>query len=339
VSASGGSLGDRIREAWRARAGLERDPELDCYRLFHGRSEGCPGLDIDRYGDAAVIVHAPELAGRLGEVLESLDGCRRFDVAVARPRTPAGPRALRGRPPSGRTWVVREHGLRFAVDLLRSGNPGLYLDARPARRFIREHAAGRRVLNLFAFSGSLGVAAAAGGARSVLHVDSHPGALEWCRDNSALNGAAVDPRDLARMNIYQHIRRGQAGRQRYGAILLDPPPGPVQPRRKDRSPGLRGTAALLPLAARMLEPGGWLLGFFHGDPRERGDLEADVARAAGEARLEVLWRGESGPDFPEPDGRRGLRLTAWVCARAAGETPAWPGGTASGGTRPGGPRA
>jgi 23S rRNA (cytosine1962-C5)-methyltransferase len=357
-------LSQRILAAWPARADLERDPELDCYRLFHGQSDGWPGLDIDRYGDAVVISHWPELAPRLGEVLGSLDRCRRFAIAVARPRGReaghgAAPVALRGDPPAGPTWPVREHGLRFAVDLLRAGNPGLYLDARPARQWIRAHAAGRRVLNLFAFTGSLGVAAAAGGARQVVHVDSHRGALEWCAANSALNQVAVDRRDLARMNIYQHIRRAQAGRQRYGAIILDPPPGPPLPRPKDRTPGRRGPLALAPLAARMLEPGGWLLCFFHRDPRERGEIEAEVAAAAGDARLELLWRGQSGADFPDPDGRRTLRVSAWTCASASesasesssssecatppaacgGEPPSWPGATESGATRPRGPRA
>ena len=331
-------LSARIDGAWRARLALEQDPELDCYRIVHGAADGCPGLEIDRYGDAVVIAHWPELAPRLGEVLEALDHHRRFDVAIARARgreagAGAPPSALRGSPPAGPVWVVREHGLRFAVDLMRAGNPGLFLDARPVRRWIRAHAAGRRVLNLFAFTGSLGVAAAAGGARQVVHVDSHRGALDWCRANSALNGLPADERDLARMNIYQHIRRGQAGRQRYGAIILDPPPGPEQPRPKDRTPGRRGPLALAPLAARMLEPGGWLLCFFHRDARERAALEAEVA--AADARLDILWRGESGPDFPDaPD--RVLRVSAWICARASapasagssgGEPPAWPGVT------------
>lgn len=329
-------LSRRIGDAWRARGDLERDPELDCYRVVHGAADGCPGLEIDRYGDAVVIAHRAELAPRLDEVLAALDEHRRFDVAIARARggdAGAAPVVLRGAPPAGPSWIVREHGLRFAVDLTRAGNPGLFLDARPVRRWIRANADGRRVLNLFAFTGSLGVAAAAGGARQVVHVDSHRGALDWCRANSALNGLTVDERDLARMNIYQHIRRAQAGRQRYGAIILDPPPGPEQPRPKDRTPGRRGPLALAPLAARMLEPGGWLLCFFHRDARERAALEAEVA--GGDGRLEIRWRGESGPDFPDAPHRK-LRVSAWTCARASES--AWPG-SSSGGERPASPGA
>jgi 23S rRNA (cytosine1962-C5)-methyltransferase len=289
------SLADRIRAARVARG------DLDCVRLFHGWGEGCPGLEIDRYGDAAVIEHAPDLAPE--QALEALDD---FATVVARPRGfGTRPVALRG---ALDRRVVVEDGIRFSIDLARTGNPGLYLDARPARRWIRDHARGRRVLNLFAFTGSLGIAAAVGGARSVTHVDSHRGALDWCRVNSELNSIPVDDRDLARMNIYQHLRRGQAGRQRYDAILLDPPPGPAEPRHKDRTPGQRGVAALAPLCARMLAPGGWLLCFFHHDRRERDAIEEEIARTA---ELEVCWRGQSGPDFPEPDPARALRVTAF----------------------------
>jgi 23S rRNA (cytosine1962-C5)-methyltransferase len=297
-----GPLRERIAAAWRARAGLG-----DCHRLLHGWGEGVPGIEIDRHGDCAAIEHAPDQAALLGEVVSALDACHRFETIAARPRGfGAEPVALRGS--LGRR-IVSEEGIRYQIDLARAGNPGLYLDARPARAWIRAHSANRRVLNLFAFSGSLGVAAAVGGARSVTHVDSHPGALEWCRVNSELNGIAVDGRDLARMNIYQHLRRAQAGRQRYDAILLDPPPGPSEPRPKDRTPGLRGVAALAPLCARMLSPGGWLLCLIHRDRRPRDEIEGEIAQGAG---LEVLWRGGAGPEVPEPDPTRALRVTAFA---------------------------
>lgn len=306
-------LSGRIAAALAAREELARSDQLDCYRLLHGWSEGCPGLEIDRYGGAVVIEHRADLAPLLPEVLAALDAHRRFERVVARPRRLGGaPVALRGALEPRE--VVCEDGLRFAVDLARAGNPGLYLDARPARRWLRTAAAGRRVLNLFAFTGSLGVAAAAGGARSVTHVDSHAGALEGCRRNSELNGIAVDRRDLARINIYQHLRRAQAGRQRYDGIILDPPPGPEEPKPKDRTPGRRGVSALAPLVARMLAPGGWLLCLFHHAGASRDELEGEVRAAAG-VPLEIGWRGESGPDFPEPDERRRLRITAFVRPR------------------------
>lgn len=291
----------RVRAALEARRELLADPALDAVRLLHGWGEGVPGIEVDRYGDALWIEHRPDLDAQVPEVVAALDDHRRFERVLARPRVArAKPVVLRGAPPAARS-VVREHGLSFAVDLSRAGNPGLYLDARPVRAWLRAHAAGRRVLNLFAFSGSLGIAAAAAGAR-VTHVDSSDAALAWCRANSELNGVAIDARDLARMNIYQHIRRQQATRQRYGGIILDAPPDPAAP----------GALALAPRCIRMLEPGGWLLCFYHHEP-ERTHDELDAALlAAAERPLQTIWRGTSGPDFPEEDPRRKLRVTAFA---------------------------
>jgi 23S rRNA (cytosine1962-C5)-methyltransferase len=298
-----------IVAAWQRRAALHAEPDLDAYRVFHGFDEGCPGLAIDRYGDTLCIDCRPSLLDRLDVAVAALDGCGYAGRIVARPRRQK-PFALRG-DLSADPIIAREHGLRFAVSPARPGNPGLFLDARPARRWIREHSRERRVLNLFAFTGSLGVAAAAGGARRVVHLDNVPSALDACRDNHELNDLPVDDRDLARINVYQHLRRQSAGRQEFDAIIVDPPPLAGRAARTDRTPGGRGVAALAPLAARMLAPGGWMLCFFHHSERSRDDLE-DQVRDASQTPLEVLWRGQSGPDFPEANPGKKLRITAFL---------------------------
>ena len=305
-----------IVDAWQQRASLHQTPQLDAYRVFHGWAEGCPGLAIDRYGEVITIEHRASVRDQLPEVVAALDACQRFEHIVVRPRG-AAPFAWRGHPATMTSpsqtpqHVVHEHGLRFLIDPMRPGNPGLFLDARPARQWIRRNSQDRRVLNLFAFTGSLGVAAASGGARAVVHVDSARSALDACRANHVCNELPIDARDLARMNIYQHLRRQSAGRLRCGGIIVDAPPLAGLALRSDRTPGGRGLFALVPLAARMLVAGGWMLCFFHHDERDRDQLERAVQDAAG-APLDVLWRGESGPDFPELVPHRKLRLTAFV---------------------------
>jgi 23S rRNA (cytosine1962-C5)-methyltransferase len=303
------SLQDSIATAWQARASLHEAPDLDAYRVFHGFGEGCPGLAIDRYGEIATLEYRAGLADRLDEAVAGLDACRRFACIVARPRGQAG-FALRGSLPD-EPVVVHEHGLRFACDPARPGNPGLYLDARPARQWLRGHSQGRRVVNLFAFTGSLGVAAVVGGARSVVHVDSVTSALAMCRINHALNQVPIDDRGLARVNVYQHLRRQSAGRQRCAGIILDPPPLEGLALRTDRTPGGRGILALVPLVTRMLEPGGWLLCLFHHEARSHDELDQAVQHAS-RVPLAVVWRGQSGLDFPETDPHRKLRMSAFV---------------------------
>jgi 23S rRNA (cytosine1962-C5)-methyltransferase len=300
-----------IAAAYARRAALHADPSLDCYRLMHGWSEGCPGVEMDRYGDSVVLEVKPHVAPPVEELVAGLDRCRAFPRVVVRER-PGGVRSARGELPAGRV-VVHESGLRYLVDLARNGNPGLFLDARPARAWIRASSSGRRVLNLFAFSGSLGVAALAGGARSIVHVDAVQKVLDWCRANHVENGQPIDDRSLARMNVYQHLRKSAASRQRFGAIIADPPPGPEDPRPGDNTPGGRGAMALVPQLARMLEPDGWLLTFLHHGLHDPDQAAAGAIAAAAEAglALERCWRATSDDDFPEDDPRRKLHLIAY----------------------------
>ncbi len=303
-------LGDSIRSAAKRRQPL-LDAGIYTYRLLHGYGEGVDGLTIDRYEDAAAIRYRSDIEPRLPAIAGALVTAGDFTLITARHRRfGSEPRALVGDIGTERV-EKREGDLRLLLHFSRRGNPGIYLDARPIREWLMKNSADRRVLNLFSFTGSLGIAAARGGAASVVHVDSHGPTLAWAKANCELNGLPVDDRDFARINVYQHLRKQSNGRRRYGGIILDPPPGPSSPRGKDRSPGERGVAALAPLAARTLEPGGWLLCFLHHDMRPRDVIESEIATAC---ELEVGWRGESGIDFPEATKSTQLRVTAFFRA-------------------------
>ncbi len=301
-------LADSIRAAWHARDALHAQPDLDAYRVFHGFSEGFGGLEIDRYGAAAVIRYPATAEPLLDEIIATLRGLHDFRAIAIKPRH-GDARLAFGTIES--SVEVIEAGLRYRVRPLARGNPGLFLDARPAREWIRKHCQGRRLLNWFAFTGSLGVAARAGGALGVTHVDSVRAALERCRANHLLNGQAVDDRDLVRINVYQHMRRASAKRKRFGAIIVDPPPLIGIATKTDRTPGGRGVRTLAPMAAKMLEPAGWMMCFLHHTEATQESFEQQVLRDA-EVPLEVLWRGASGSDFPEQEASRKLRLTAFV---------------------------
>ena len=295
---------DDIRRAYRSRESLHQDSTLDTYRLFHGYSEGLPGLEIDRYGSAAVMTskgdHA-ELFAAVAECLVSLGGYTSV-TAKERGHTPL---ALVGDMPST-PEVVHELGLRYSVEAWAPLNPGLYLDARSAREWLQDNAQGRRVLNLFAFAGSLGVAAMAGGALSVTHVDTQKRALKRCVTNHELNGQRVDHRDLVNEDVVRFMARAATGRRRYGGVVIDAPPT------REGSPqaGKLSPISLAGEASKLVEPGGWMLCFFHHDPRSWDELEEAVSAVVGR-RLKVQWRGRSGIDFPELDERQTLRLSSF----------------------------
>jgi len=292
---------DLVSEAWQRRQKLH---DLDAYRVLHGWQEGMPGVEIDRYGDAAIIAHKASAAADTEALASALMQLHPFDVIVAKPRN-GSPFALRGELNS-KPRIVRELDMSFAIEPAQPRNPGLYLDARPARAWIREHSHGRRVLNLFAFTGSLGVTAAVGGARSVTHVDGQRGALARCKANHDLNNVPIDDRDLLRGDVYQMLRKAGKRRRTYDAIIVDAPPY-VELAAKQKATGL---LTLGKLTAPLLAPDGWLLCFFHHSELDHDRHERELREAAG-VDLDVCWRGTSGIDFPEQDPRKKLRLSAF----------------------------
>jgi 23S rRNA (cytosine1962-C5)-methyltransferase len=124
-------------------------------------------------------------------VVEALWDLGRLRGVVEKPRALAdraqGLVVHRGDPPPADLTVV-EHGVRFRVDLARVQKTGLFLDHRENRRFVGGLARGRRVLNLFCYTGGFSLFAARGGAREVVSVDSAAPAMAATRDNFALNG-------------------------------------------------------------------------------------------------------------------------------------------------------
>ncbi|MBL4846232.1 MAG: class I SAM-dependent methyltransferase [Planctomycetes bacterium] len=299
-------LAERLRVAWERRGELH-DSTRTAYRLFHGYEEGCPGLSVDRLGDALVLTHLPEHEGRLSEVVDVLaaEFSPRYVVSKLR-RGRGEPKLIQGEEiPS--ELEVREGSLRFLVEPLARRNPGLYLDAFPARRWLLENSQDRRVLNLFAFTGSLGIAAAVGGARGVIHVELQKRQVRRIQRNLALNDLHVDGRDLVREDLYAYLRRALRKEASFDGVVLDPPP-----QVPNRPPGAgQDYGTLARLAGPLLSPGGWLLCFFHRRDKPRSEYEQEVLEASP-APLEILWRGTSGVDFPEANVESKLRFTAFA---------------------------
>lgn len=296
-------LDSLILEAWKKRAALRAEPDLDCYRVFHGFSEGAAAFVVDAYGPVAIIRFGEDQRDNVAAAAALLHEHCGFETVVAKERR--GTAALVcGAEPEATVWV-RENGLRLGIEPLQERNPGLYLDARPARQWLRANSAGLRLLNLFSFTGSLGLAASMGGARSVIHVDLQRRGHERCRENYKANGLSIDGRDLVRGNAYQHMRRAAKAGQRFDGIVVDVPPG----LHRGSATSFEGTCGLAADLVSMLSENGWVLCFFHHIAQSHEAVEASFAQAAGCA-LKPLWRGTSGEDFPENDPTKKLRLSA-----------------------------
>jgi 23S rRNA (guanine2445-N2)-methyltransferase / 23S rRNA (guanine2069-N7)-methyltransferase len=155
----------------------------------------------------------------------------------------------------GELLQVREDGLLFEVNLFDYLDTGLFLDHRPVRRHLRQLAAGRRMLNLFGYTGSASVHAAAGGAASTTTVDLSATYLEWAGRNLALNGFAGSTHRLVQADTMRWLA---AERSRFDLIFCDPPTFSNSTRAGDFDVQ-RDHPALLSAALDRLSQGGLLL--------------------------------------------------------------------------------
>lgn len=125
--------------------------------------------------------------------------------------------------PRGEDFIVGEGGHRFIVNLADYLDTGLFLDHRQTRALVQGFAAGRHVLNLFCYTGSFSVYAAAGGANTSTNVDLSNTYLDWARRNFELNGMDARRHRLVRADARGFVRDEAAAGKGYGLIVLDPP--------------------------------------------------------------------------------------------------------------------
>ncbi|HQI80996.1 MAG TPA: class I SAM-dependent rRNA methyltransferase, partial [Deltaproteobacteria bacterium] len=185
---------DRIRSAAALRRSIVA-PDTTCYRLINAEGDRLPGLVVDRYSDVLVVqLITPFMDDFKAELVDMLraefPACCIFERSDTRTRSNEG-----FRPCSGPLWgefesretTVQEHGLAYAVDVLTGDRTGFYLEHSLTRQRIRAHAQGKQVLDLFSYTGSFSVSALAGGAASVVSVDSSAPAQVLLKRNMELH--------------------------------------------------------------------------------------------------------------------------------------------------------
>jgi 23S rRNA (cytosine1962-C5)-methyltransferase len=215
-----------VRAALARRRGFGLPATTDVVRLVDGDGDDLAGVVVDRYGAVARIELAssrwPDDLDEVGDALAAEPG---VSAVVAVLRTGAGrseQRIVRGVVPEAH--VVHEGGLRFLVRVADEDavGAGVFVDQREGRAIVRAASRGRVIVNLFAHAGAFGVAAAAGGAARVDHVDMAKKCAPWAAANLALNG--VDPRrhrfivDDALVVLSRLAKKGGAG-----VVVCDPP--------------------------------------------------------------------------------------------------------------------
>jgi len=266
--------------------------ETDAVRLVNGEGDGLPGLVADRYGDLVVvrptasgmITQSKRVAAALRAATGAPRGYLRADVASARREgLTAEQGALWGEEPS-QPVEIRERGRHYRVDAVTGQKTGFYLDQRDARDLVQRIARGRRVLDLFCYTGGFSVAAAHGGARSLTLVDSSEPALEVARAQVAAAGGAEAR--FVHGDAFQFPRDDEG---EYDLVVIDPPP--LARQRRDVQRAARAYKDAILGGLRRAAPGARLLAFACSHHVDR-DLFGKIAfGAALDARRTVRVLG------------------------------------------------
>ena len=237
---------------------------ITCYRVYDNDIPGTP-LAIDIYEN---IVHVAEYARAHGmepdEHAAWLEGCIAVlsEVLGVSPeliylkfrQRQKGLRQYERFARTGAEYIVRENGLRFIIKPADYLDVGLFLDHRTTRQMVREEAEGKRVLNLFAYTGSFTVYAAAGGASETLTVDMSNTYLEWAYRNLEINGLAGNTNRLLQADVLAWLE--QPSREQFDLIVLDPPTFSNSKRMDDTLDIQRDHVMLLNRVLRLCVPGG-----------------------------------------------------------------------------------
>ncbi|HEX5063367.1 MAG TPA: class I SAM-dependent methyltransferase [Kofleriaceae bacterium] len=224
----GALIGWRVERALRWRQQLGLVGPTNAYRVVHGAGDGLPGFTADVLGSTAVVYAYGEGLKAVGkQVAEAVVGFAKLDGAVVKVRARGGAsevtQEIVGKAPA-ESSVVTEHDVPFEVHPLGGLNHGLFTDMREQRRGLYRFAAGKRVLNLFSYTGALSVTCARAGAASVTSVDTSQGVQAWARGNFGRSGLNDDKKwKFETGDAVRFLARAAKDKERYDLVIIDPP--------------------------------------------------------------------------------------------------------------------
>jgi len=293
--------------------------QTDSYRLVNAEGDGFPGLIADVYGSTLVI--SITTAGMekqkdhiLNALVSQLKPARIYEQSQGRSRTLEGLEDRKGfvyGDNQSAVVQIKENGFIFEVDFIGGQKTGFFLDQRINREKLGALARDANVLNCFSYTGAFSVYCAAGGAKTVVSLDSSDAACLAAVQNLRLNGFSPDTHPVIDADVFDYLRNL---RENFNLIILDPPAFAKTRRDVDRAS--RGYKEINLQSIRHLASGGILATFSCSNFMEE-DLFCKIvqgaARDAG-ADLQLLSRLDAGPDHPlsfgHPEGRylKGLLL-------------------------------
>lgn len=296
--------------------------QTNAYRLIHSECDFLPGLTVDRYADylvaqfqtAGIEKWREPILALLEEKLEPR-GIYEKDDTEAREWEGLEKRVglLRGQEPPDYVEIA-EYGIRFIVDIHAGQKTGFFLDQRENRKLVSQHAKGRRVLNLFAYTGSFSVYAALAGAEQVVSVETSARALNTCRENFRLNGFDnAASMQFVEEDAFEYLRKTQ---EPFDLIIIDPPAFA-----KSKDHVMQASRAYKDInlwAIKRLAPGGLLYTSSCSSYVSPDLFQKIIFAAAKDARrnVQILVKTSHAPDHPinvfHPEGEYLKGFLCWV---------------------------
>lgn len=281
----------RLESALRMRQaiGIADNPDNNTYRLVHGEGDNLPGLIIDVYGQTAVMqAHSigmhqcrKQLARVLADVMASRVQHIYYKSETTLPFMTADD--MNGFLYGGSDDnIATENGLKFRVDWLKGQKTGFFVDQRENRSLLEHYARGKRVLNMFCYTGGFSFYAMRGGAELVHSVDSSGKAIELTRQNVELNFPADARHEAFCDDAFKYLERAGS---HYNLIILDPPA--FAKHRGALHNALKGYTRLNQKAFEKIERGGILFTFSCSQVVTKDHFRNAVFTAAALAKRKV----------------------------------------------------
>jgi 23S rRNA (cytosine1962-C5)-methyltransferase len=224
------SLFALLEKALEARAALFDARHESAFRLFNGFMEGEPTLVVDLYASTLVIHNYADDPAQGKPLVEQ---ARQFlqgklvwlRAGIEKTRNGKTPEEKRGQLLFGDKpdTKIKEHDVWYAIDLRLNRDASLYLDTRNLRKWLIENLRGKTVLNSFAYTGSLGVAALAGEAKHVVQHDLNREFLNVARTSYTLNGFPINKQDFLAADFFTLVSKFKRTKQAFDCVIIDPP--------------------------------------------------------------------------------------------------------------------
>ena len=295
----------RIGNAWRLREklGLVSDPQTNVFRWINAEGDSMPGLIVDYYDGVAVIqAHSIGMHRNLDAIVESLKksaGDRLHTIYYKSESTLPDKPGITGK--SGflmgdrQQGEVMENGYRFRVNWVEGQKTGFFIDQRDNRKLAGVYSNGRKVLNMFGYTGGFSVYGLGGKARLVDSVDSSGKAIDLTRENVELNFPGDGRHSAYAEDVFDYFKEMK---ERYDLMILDPPA--FAKHQNVLSHAIQGYKRLNQRAFEAILPGGILFTFSCSQAVSRENFRKAVFVAAANAgrKVRILHQLSQPPDHP-----------------------------------------